>query len=70
VSAIVALSSGGWALSGSSDHTVRLWDLHTAECLAQFTADTGIDCVAVAGSRVAIACSEDGTVHILEIRER
>ena len=35
VSAVAASADGTRALSGSRDSTLRLWDLATAECLAQ-----------------------------------
>jgi WD40 repeat protein len=69
VRAVEVLADGRCALSGSDDHTVRLWDLETGECLAEFTADASIGCVAFARDDLIVAGSDDGRIHILEIRE-
>src|SRR5271165_1009777 len=70
VYAVAVLADGTRALSGSEDHTLRLWDLATGRCLAEYTGDAAIRCVAVAPDDLIVAGSEDGRVHILDIRER
>ena len=67
--AVAVLADGRRALSGSYDNTLRLWDLKTGECLAEFTADAAITCVAFALHNLVVAGSADGRIHILEIRE-
>jgi WD40 repeat protein len=69
VTAVAVLGDGRRTLSGSSDYTLRLWDLATGECLAEFTADAAINCVAFACDDLIVAGSQDGHIHILEIRE-
>ena len=48
---------------------MRLWDLATGDSLAEYMADAGIDCAAFARNDLIVASSEDGKIHILEIRE-
>jgi WD40 repeat protein len=67
---VAVLADGSRALSGSDDHTLRLWDLATGKCLAEYYADAAIGCVAFARDDVIVACSADGRIHILEIREQ
>jgi WD40 repeat protein len=68
VIAVAVLAGGRRALSASLDETLRLWDLETGICLAGFTAEDAIGCVAVTRDDVVVAGSQDGRVHILEIR--
>jgi WD40 repeat protein len=63
------LADGRHALSGSDDCTLLMWDLATGECLAEYTADAVITCVAFARDDLVVAGSADGRLHILEIRE-
>jgi WD40 repeat protein len=69
VEAVGFLPDGSRALSGSSDNTLRLWDLASGECLAEYYADAKIDCLAFTRDDVVVAGSADGRLHILEIRE-
>jgi WD40 repeat protein len=69
VEAVGFLPDGSRALSGSSDNTLRLWDLASGECLAEYYADAKIDCLAFARDALVVAGSADGRLHILEIRE-
>ncbi len=57
VSAVAVLADGRRALSGSYDNTLRLWDLETGKCLAEFTADAAITCVAFARDDLIVAGS-------------
>jgi WD40 repeat protein len=69
VSGVAVLADGRRTLSCSWDETLRLWDLETGNCLAGFTAEDAIDCVTVTRDDVVVAGSQDGRVHILEIRQ-
>jgi WD40 repeat protein len=69
VGALAIGVNGNRALSGSKDHTLRLWDLANGEYLAEYYADSAIGCVAFARHDLILAGSEDGKIHILEIRE-
>jgi WD40 repeat protein len=69
VRATAVLADGNRALSGSLDNTLRLWDVVSGECLAEFSADAAIACLAFARDDLIVAGSEDGKIHVLEIRE-
>jgi WD40 repeat protein len=51
VRAVAILPDGAWALSGSEDKTLRLWELATGRCAAVER---------VSGSVLALAVSRDG----------
>ena len=67
---VAVFADQSYALSGSMDNTLLLWDLETGGCLASFTGDAGISCVSVTRGDLLVAGSQDGKVHILEIREQ
>ena len=65
VQAVAALPAGGAVVSGSTDGTLRRWDIATGECLATIEgANLGAYAVAVSpdGTRVAAGC-KDGIVR-------
>jgi WD40 repeat protein len=70
VSSVAVLADSRRALSGSFDNTLRLWDLATGQCVAEFTADAAIDCVAFARDDLVVAGSAEGKIHVLESREK
>jgi small GTP-binding protein len=67
----VALSpNGSLACSASDDHTLRVWDLHTWECIQVLHGHNGkIFDVALTPSGQAITASADQTVCIWELAE-
>ena len=69
VTAVALSADATRALSGSADHTLRLWDLATGKSLTEYVADAAIGCAALARNDLIVAGSEDGKIHILEIRE-
>jgi WD40 repeat protein len=69
VNSAVLIGNGQRAVTGSGDHTVRLWDLERPRCLATFTADdTVTSCVVSADEGTIIAGDGSGAVHILKVR--
>ena len=68
VNAVALTPDGRRGLSGSSDRTLRLWDLESGAELAAFHADAGILCCAVAQDRNRIVAGDDlGRIHVLDI---
>ena len=69
VNCITALSNG-FAISGSWDNTLRVWNPHTGECLyPPLTGHTsGIRCVAVTEDGLAVSGSDDCTLRVWDLR--
>ena len=67
----VALSAdGSRALSGSSDNTLKLWDLITGDCLATFCGDHSFyACDLAADGTTIVAGDTAGTVHFFSVIE-
>ncbi len=65
----MAISADGRrALSGSYDNTLKLWDIETAEILAEFSGEAQITAVALAGDgRTIVAGEPSGRVHFLKL---
>jgi WD40 repeat protein len=64
----VALSEDGkTAVSGSDDNTLKVWDVARGACLASFTADGALVCVALKGDRV-FAGDALGHVHLFALK--
>jgi len=66
----VAISPDGrWALSGSEDATLRLWDLQTGQCLRTFEghAKTVESVTFSPDGRWALSASEDHTLRLWEL---
>jgi WD40 repeat protein len=52
---------------GSDDNTLKVWDVATGECIATFSAEGELTCVALQASRV-FAGDSAGRVHLLALR--
>jgi WD40 repeat protein len=64
----LAVTAEGRALSGSGDHTLKLWDLASGECLATFTADAPIPTCALAPDECTLVAGDStGRVHFLRL---
>ncbi|MEL7509265.1 MAG: hypothetical protein AAFN42_18170, partial [Cyanobacteria bacterium J06554_1] len=67
----VSLSGDGrHALSGSSDNTLKLWDVSTGDCLATFCGDHSFYSCDLAVDGITIAAGDAaGTVHFFSVVE-
>lgn len=64
----LALSkTGDIVVSGSEDHTVRVWSTITGECLGTFFTEAPVTCVAAPGSDLFVGGCTNGAVHILRL---
>ena len=71
VNAIALTPDGKTVISGSSDHTIKIWDLGTDEEIATFTGESPITCCLVAPDGVTIVAGEgSGRVHFLRLQGR
>ena len=65
---MAVLSDGRRALSGSYDHTLRLWDLDSGAMIAVYSTDAPVSCLALTpDGRSAVAGDAAGNVHLLDI---
>ena len=69
VSAVALTANGLWALSGSSDKTLRLWDLNSGRCLRTFESHTDeVTSVSLsADGRWALSGDEDMTLRLWDL---
>ncbi len=64
----VAVTPAGQLVSGSSDNTVKLWDMEMGNCLATFIADAAILCCAISpDGETVVAGDAGGHIHKLKI---
>jgi WD40 repeat protein/serine/threonine protein kinase len=69
VTSVCLSADGRFALSGSHDKTLKLWEVETGQCLGTLTDHTNIlssVCLSVDG-RFALCGWEDGTLELLEM---
>lgn len=69
ITGIDVTSDWRFAVSGSDDRTVKVWDLEKRKNLATYYADGAITCVHVVNSNTFVAGGYDGGVHILTYEE-
>lgn len=62
VRAVAITADGRYAISGSFDNTLWVWDLENSQCLAVFSCDAGILFCGWGGNRI-VAGDESGHIH-------
>ena len=67
VNAVALSGDGRLAVSGSDDKTLKVWDVATGTCIATFTADAPLTCVALQGAGV-FAGDNLGHVHLFALK--
>lgn len=64
----IGLVSDKWLYSGSSDASIKLWNLDTRQVVASFTADAPIRCCVVAPDGVTMVAGDElGKIHFLRL---
>jgi WD40 repeat protein len=69
VNAVAVTGDGKRAVSGSSDGTLKVWDLQSGQEVATFAADAGITACAIRDSSRFVAGDKLGRVHFLRLVE-
>jgi WD40 repeat protein len=68
VNAVAVTPDGHVAVSASSDHTLRVWDIESGICIAVFTGESPISRCAIApDGRTIIAREKSGRGHFLRL---
>jgi WD40 repeat protein/serine/threonine protein kinase len=69
VSSVCISKDGRWALSGSADTTLRLWDISTGQCVRVFHGHNNyVSSVSMsADGRLALSGSSDNTLQLWEV---
>jgi WD40 repeat protein len=66
--AVAVTGDGRYAVSGSDDQTLKVWDLSSGQVVASFCGDSAIHCCAIApDKRTIIAGDALGRVHFLRL---
>ncbi|MEG3972674.1 WD40 repeat domain-containing protein [Microcoleus sp. T2B6] len=69
VNAVSVTADGRSRISGSSDNTLKVWDLNTGNVIASFTGESPIACCAIAPDGVTIvAGARSGRVYFLRLQ--
>jgi WD40 repeat protein len=67
VNAVAVTADGRFVVSGSADHSVRVWELETGQAVAGFTLESRVLACAVSpDGHVILAGDEAGRLHFLE----
>ncbi|MEZ5431028.1 MAG: hypothetical protein R3F31_07570 [Verrucomicrobiales bacterium] len=62
-------ADGRHVVSGSSDNTLRVWDLLTGKCLSIYHAGSPVLSLDISRANGSILCgTQDGQVHFLTLR--
>jgi WD40 repeat protein len=68
VNAVVLTGDGRYAVSGSEDWTLKVWDLSSGQVVASFYGNSAIRrCVVARDGRTIVAGEESGQVHFLRL---
>jgi len=70
VKAVVLTPDGRWAVSGSEDRTLRVWDLESGKEIMNFTGERHISsCAFSLDERTIVAGDKSGRLHVLQVVE-
>jgi WD40 repeat protein len=68
VNAVAVTADSHRAISASADHSLRIWDLETGDCIAAFSGDGPmLRCSIAPDGRTIIARDKSGRVHVLQL---
>ncbi|CAD6492343.1 MAG: WD domain, G-beta repeat [Candidatus Argoarchaeum ethanivorans] len=69
VNAVAVTPDGRYAISGSWDRTLKVWDIGSGEVIASFNEDGPLhSCVISPNGRTIVAGDASGAVHFLRLR--
>jgi WD40 repeat protein len=68
INALAVTSDGRRAISASADHTLRVWDVETGNCITAFTGEGPMmRCAVAPDGRTIIAREKSGRGHFLRL---
>jgi len=67
VNKVLLMPNGCYAVSGSYDKTIKVWDLRSRNCVASFHGEAEITTLAVTNSNVIISCDHSGRMFTLKM---